>query len=91
MGLITIELEEAEIAALVDLLDSLRHFNEQMPRDFSIIVQHALMDSVKAGCLEMETAFDVFGHISRVTADIAYSNERIIDQLNTFSTALERA
>lgn len=90
MGVITIELEEREIAALVDLLDCLKSFNEGMPRDFSVIIQHALMDSVKAGTLEMDTAFEVFGHMSRVTADIAYYSGQINQQQQTFSTALER-
>ena len=91
MGLITIELEEVEAASIVDLFDSLRCFNDEMPGDFSIIIQHALMNSVKAGCLSVETAFDVFGHISRLTADIAYNSERISNQRNVFSNALEIA
>lgn len=88
MGLVTIELEEADLVALVKLFESLSHFNERMPSDFSIIIQHALLDSVKRGTLDTETAFDVFGHVSRVTADIAYNSDRIINQLKIFSALL---
>lgn len=89
MGVITIELEELEVAALIDLLYCLKSFNEGMPRDFSVIIQHALTDSVKAGTLETDTAFEVFGHVSRVTADVAYYSGQINQRLKTFSAALE--
>lgn len=88
MGLVTIELDEADLAALVELFENLSHFNQEMPNDFSVIIQHALMDSVKKGCLDTETAFDVFGQISRLTTDLAYHSERITKQLSIFSAFL---
>ncbi|HEY9559769.1 MAG TPA: hypothetical protein VIR29_03150 [Anseongella sp.] len=89
MGVVTIEMEDTDACALLELFSCLRSYNEEMPNDFSIVIQHSLMDSAKAGSLETESAFEVFGHLSRITADIAYSSGLISRFAKVFSAALD--
>lgn len=77
MGKIHIELEEIDAATLLDLLNALIRFNQEMPVDLSQIIQEALTYSVKAGEMDVGTAFAAFGHMSRMMEDIAYGSGKI--------------